>query len=124
MFLLSVLSRLLVESETYLHNPVHQYEINNSLSIDYIQVYESNLGNNMPNLGFSTAFNEEYIINTTEAVNHNETFCELSCNSFNNCMGYFMFHNGSSYCNLLSNLGQAEYQDIYSHSFKKIAFHH
>ena len=133
LFIVSLLTNLFSQGENYYHNPLHEYKINESMSIDYIKSYESNLENvesNLenvePNLRFSTGFDSKYIIDTIEDTHHNETICELACNVEDRCMGFMMYYNDSDICNcnLLSNISSIAYTNIESKSFKKIIIHH
>ena len=126
MFLATFLTSLLGQTDIYTHNPIHEYKINDSLSYDYILSYESNMNDGSPNLRFSTGFQEEYIINTIEDTNHNETICELACNDEALCQGFITYHNefNNCNCNLLSNLGEMASADGMTMSYKRIEIHH
>ena len=105
------LTSLFAIANNYIHQPFHEYKINETTSIDYFLTYNSLYNGLMFN-------NKENIISNFEG---NETDCEVSCNNNNNCLGYVLYKNN---CCLLSNITDVIETNDTELSFKKIYYHH
>ena len=105
----------------YFPTPVHEYQINEATSIDYILLHESVSNISQLSEVFANTFNDEYIIDNFEG---NQTECELSCNQNDICKGYVWHQHQNDFCYLLSNITGVTETNMTTESYQKIVFHH
>ena len=117
----SLLLSLLSTSSNYVHNPLHEYKINSSHSIDYFMDCESVEGVGELNSVFFNGFDSEFVLSNFEG---NQTDCELYCNVNNACQGYVWYQNGTGFCNTLTNISKIGETNFTSESYQKVVFHH
>ena len=116
-FILSILSL----SSDYIHNPLHEYKINQTTSIDYLLTYASISGVDSLSNVYENTFNDEFILQRFEG---NKTDCEVMCNTLSPCDGYVWHQHEEDWCYLLSNITGTTLTNMTTESYQKIIHHH